>query len=57
MEYLAAERESEIRSLCYGEGLKEEVLSRCEGNVPIARSRHKELQMGWNRMPTRGRED
>lgn len=53
MEYLAAERESEIRSLCYGEGLKEEglkeeVLSRCEGNVPIARSRHRELQMGWN---------
>lgn len=28
LEYLAAERESEIRSLCYGDGLKEEELSR-----------------------------
>ncbi|GAB1291895.1 HAUS augmin-like complex subunit 5 [Apodemus speciosus] len=28
LEHLAAERESEIRSLCYGDGLKEEELSR-----------------------------
>ena len=28
LEYLATERESEIRSLCYGDGLKEEELSR-----------------------------
>lgn len=34
LEYLAAERESEIRSLCYGDELKEEVLSRCGGMSP-----------------------
>lgn len=48
MEYLAAERESEIRSLCYGDGLKEEELSRCGVNVPIAGRRHSELQIAWN---------
>lgn len=48
LERLAAERESEIRSLCSGDGLKEEELSRWGASVPIARSRHSGRQMGWS---------
>ncbi|XP_032749813.1 HAUS augmin-like complex subunit 5 [Rattus rattus] len=57
LEYLAAERESEIRSLCYGEGLKEEglkeeVLSRPQapdssGSSQVLPSTVHLIQEGW----------
>lgn len=52
LEYLAAERESEIRSLCYGDGLKEEVLSRPQapdssGSSQVLPSTVHLIQEGW----------
>lgn len=52
LEYLAAERESEIRSLCYGDELKEEVLSRPQapdssGSSQVLPSTIHLIQEGW----------